>query len=279
MSSLLYQTFYPYNKFDDIKNIPNLQKWMLYKSLYLTICNENKSENNEENISTQILQNTTTDNHNDKTNSRTNLVIPDKGDTLFWCMYISHYGEDNYLAIGNRYGNAEIAEKQKIMEFLKTNKHILKNVNRKITLGEAKEIISDLVTNTKTSLQTLSALSVFYKKNILLLNKNNKTYLEYVFDKNQSSNTENDSANMQWLVIEYTENKKYGFFVKEVTNILQYTDSYIRIENHNKPLKGISTYKMSELVAIASNIPELAKESKLSKPELYGKIWHHCLWI
>jgi hypothetical protein len=35
---------------------------------------------------------------------------------------------------------------------------------------------------------------------------------------------------------------------------------------------------MGELVAIASKIPEVAKESKISKPDLYGKIWHSLLW-
>jgi hypothetical protein len=206
-------------------------------------------------------------------------IIPDKGDTLFWCVYMYHYGMDKYLAIGNKYGNAEIVEKQKIMEFLKANKHALKNVNRKITLSAAQEIMSDLMTNTKTSLQTLSALSVFYKKNILLLNQNNKTCMTFLFDKDQMPNGENEHANMEWLVIEYNENKKYGFFPYAVSDITTYTSTYICIEYADKPLRGISTYKMGELMDIAVKIPDLAKESKLPKPELYGKIWHYCLWI
>ena len=130
MSSVLYQTFYPYNKFDDVQTIPNLNKWMLSKDVLLTIT---------------MAQNTVKPAITNRLNepmptiiptpsapgklahfSSTHFIVPDKMDTLFWCMYISNYGEQQYLAIGNKYGNAEIAEKQKIVEFLKSNKNVRK---------------------------------------------------------------------------------------------------------------------------------------------------------
>ena len=212
-------------------------------------------------------------------------------DTLFWCLYISHYGEEKYLAIGNKYGNAEIAEKQKIMEVLKSNKNALKNLHRKITIGLYQEIMSDLMTNAKTSLLSLVAFSVYYKKNILLLNTINKTFLEYRYDDRSISTTNATDGSGElgpWLIIKYTENKKYGFFAEEMQDITQLINEYIYITAPDKPLRGISTYKIGELVEIAAKIPglvkisgsskELAKESKMSKPDLYGKIWHSLLW-
>jgi hypothetical protein len=202
-------------------------------------------------------------------------------------MYIAHYGEDNYLAIGNKYGNAEIAEKQKIMEFLKSNKNALKNLHRKITLGAAQEIMSDLMTNMKTSLLSLVSFSVYYKKNILLLNSINKTFLEYRYDDRSIMSKESAEQGElgPWLVIKYTEKKKYGFYAEEKEDISDIVSEYIHIESPDKPLKGISTYKIGELGVISARIPEvfripeLAKESKMSKPDLYGKLWHYLLWV
>ena len=304
MSSVLYQTFYPYNKFDDIQTIPNLNKWMLSKDVLRTIT-----------MAQNIVKPATTNRLNEPVPaiiptpsapgkpvhfSSTHFIVPDKMDTLFWCMYISNYGEQQYLAIGNKYGNAEIAEKQKIVEFLKSNKNVLKNLNRKITIGLYQEIMSDLMTNAKTVLLSLVAFSVYYKKNIILLNTINKTFLEYRYDdhsiiNNNSDNSEKSGELGPWLVIKYTENKKYGFFAEEIEDISDIIREYIYIAAPDKPLKGISTYKIGELLEIASKIPELAnisgsefeegtskklaKEPKMPKPDLYGKIWHNLLWI
>jgi hypothetical protein len=277
MSSVVYQTFYPYNKFDDAKSICNLEKWMLSKKhILLQLPSRNISviiqEKSIENVSLPTQVPVT------KIIPKSQLVVPDKMDTLFWCLYISYYGEEQYLAIGNKYGNAEIVEKQKIMEVLKSNKNALKNLHRKITISLYQEIMSDLMTNAKTSLLSLVAFSVYYKKNILLLNTINKTFLEYRYDDRSTSTTTESGELGPWIIIKYTENKKYGFFTEEMEDISEIIREYIYIAGPDKPLRGISTYKIGELLEIAAKIPELAKESKLSKPDLYGKIWHSLLW-
>jgi hypothetical protein len=150
--------------------------------------------------------------------------------------------------------------------------------------------MSDLMTNAKTSLLSLVAFSVYYKKNILLLNTINKTFLEYRYD-DRSINTSTGSVGGvgelgKWLVIKYTENKKYGFFAEEIEDVSDIIREYIYIAAPDKPLKGISTYKIGELVGIAAKIPELVSEKtpensgrkSLPKPDLYGKIWHSLLW-
>jgi hypothetical protein len=142
---------------------------------------------------------------------------------------------------------------------------------------------------------------VYYKKNILLLNTINKTFLEYRYDDRSTSATTESRELGPWLIIKYTENKKYGVFSEEMEDISEIIREYIYISGPDKPLRGISTYKIGELLEIASKIPmlakipgsegvgyrgnsversskELAKESKLSKPDLYGKIWHNLLW-
>uniref|UniRef100_A0A6C0JWA9 Uncharacterized protein n=1 Tax=viral metagenome TaxID=1070528 RepID=A0A6C0JWA9_9ZZZZ len=275
MSSVVYQTFYPYNKFDDIKTISNLNKLMLTKEVLGKLF-----PNEYNNPITMNCLNETSVKSYPAQRKLSQFIVPDKMDTLFWCIYISYYGEEKYLAIGNKYGNAEIAEKQKIMEALKSNKNALKNLNRKITIGLYQEIMSDLMTNAKTSLLSLVALSVYYKKNIILLNSINKTFLEYRYDDSSIANNNTESGELgSWLILKYTENKKYGFYIEEREYISDILAEYIYIQWPDKPLKGISTYKIGELCEIASKIPELNKETKLRKPDLYGKIWNHLLWI
>ena len=80
-------------------------------------------------------------------------------------------------------------------------------------------------------------------------------------------------------MLKYCENKKYGFFTENMTDVSSFIAQYNYIYEPNKPLKGISTYNMGELNEIASKIDELAKEPKMSKPDLYGKIWHNLLWV
>jgi len=298
MSSVLYQTFYPYNKFDDGQTICKLEKWMLSKTILSCISRNNHSIHVD--MNTPLPEKTCVARKAQMTQN-SQFIVPDKMDTLFWCLYISYYGEEKYLAIGNKYGNAEISEKQKIMETLKSNKNALKNLNRKITICSAQEIMSDLMTNMKTSLLSLVAFAVYYKKNILLLNTINKTFLEYRYDDRTILTTETTEELGPWLIIKYTEKKKYGFYSTEREDISDIKSEYTYIHSPDKPLKGISTYKMGELVEIASKIPELQeqtginlsedfrtisretrmktpKESKMSKPELYGKIWHSLLW-
>jgi hypothetical protein len=274
MSSFLYQTFYPYNKFDDTEKISYLKKWMLTRDVISQLFPVDiESITDISGIHSHIPIPSISP------CEKMQFISPNKTDTLFWCIYISNYGEKHYLAIGNKYGNVEIAEKQKIMEFLKSNKNALKNHNRKITLVATQEVMSDLMTNTKTSIMSLVAFSVYYKKNIVLLNSINKTFLEYVFEK--ESNIDNLETNTRkWIVIQYTENKKYRVLEEAITDLSEYiTLEYVRIESYDKPLKGISTYKMGELLEVASKIPEFAKEPKLLKPELYGKLWQYLLWV
>lgn len=319
MSSILYQTFYMNNKFDDPANIENLAKWMIFHRVSPEpIFTETKRFKPDDSftiaphagvVDMPILQNDENNNHHIDSqtptldssllNHKHNLYIPNRPNTLFWSLYIAYYGEAAYLAIGNKYGNAEIAEKQKIMEFLKTDKKILKTINKKITIGTTQEIMSDLMINMKTSILSVIAFAAYYKRNILLLNTINKTYIKHMYSTARTPeigtsvgvrglsgdglSSQDKDITTPWIVIQYMDSKKYGVLLgDDIFDIsLFIKDNYIHIETYDKPLKGISTYKMNELVEIASKIPEMPKSDnpKTIKSELYGKIWQYCLWI
>jgi hypothetical protein len=257
----LYQIFYPYNKFDSPEDVETRLEKLMYIKNYIDFVKDDEYEPEEEiPVASTIepIQETTP-----KVSSK--LLIPDKVDSLFWSMYISHYGYDQYLAIGNKYMNAEFVEKAKIMEYLKSNKNILKTINKKITLGSAQEIMSELITNKKTSLLAINAFAAYYKKNILIENTMNGTYLEYIYDTDEP-----------WIHLKYITRGRYG-----ISEIRPIAKTGIQIEYPDKPLRGISTYKVSELNDLAASIPAIANDPERSswkKPDLYGNIWRTLLW-
>ena len=277
----LYQIFYPYNKFDDVQK---LDPWFLTQDLKQSFCIKIVPKKPEPinprqdivykpivDIASTIKTEIVPEPRSQSVSPKPSLTIPDRPDTLFWSVYIFHYGYTEYLAIGKKYGNAELAEKQKIMEHIQKNKYIFKPVNRKITLGASQEIMSELMTNKKTSLLTLNALSIYYKINILVSNKENGTYLEYMYNK------DDEQTHSNWLLLAY-KNGRYGIVDNET---LEDYRKGICIEDFDKPLRGISSYKVCELKELADKIPQICKNPERDswkKPELYGNIWQACLW-
>jgi len=307
----LYQIFYPYNKFD-LESLHLLESFMYNKSFVVEVplpplppLRPDEEDEDEETMVPDTEKTVESIQKPVPLVQKPFLRIPHNPDSLFWSMYIHHYGYEDYLAIGNKYTNVEMVEKQKIMEHIKptknsirtadshsswsmtdkeinpspeganlnlhrfkSSKYSFKNMNRKITLGTTQEIMSELMTNSKTSLLALHALSLYYKVNVCVENTINGTYLEYIFDK--------ESPSDKWVFLKYTDRKKYGLVESEPVK-----PSGILIESHDKPLRGISTYKLAELNAIADKIPAICKdESRVAwkKPELYGKLWHALLW-
>lgn len=266
----LYQIFYPYNKFDSIEDVEHRLSKFMYSKDYIEFAMhdvqtpEVQSEPETSEI-TDIPDIVEIAPPLPEKKVSTKLIIPDKIDTLFWCVYIAHYGYDSYMNIRNKYMNAEFLEKANIMEYLKANKNILKNVNKKITQNAHQEIMSELLTNKKTSVLTVNAFASYYKKNIVIENTLNHTYIEFIHDDESS-----------WIHLKYISRGRYG-----ISEIRPIANLGIKLEASDKPLRGISTYKVSELDELASKIEIIKNDPQRStwkKPDLYGNIWRALIW-
>ena len=282
----LYQIFYPYNKFDTISKIECLEKHMLslsYVDRVIEIPADywdadpkhtdqrtvNPFVNPIPKITTHSDQRISDHKIESSTAQKPHITVPNKLDTLFWSIYIAHYGYPEYLAIGNKYTNFELAEKATIMEHLKTSKHILKRIHPKITLGATQEIMSELMTNKKSTLLAINAYALYYKVNIIVENVNNGTYLEYIYDKEQSAD--------KWICLKYTERRQYGIDHTGNTRV----NRGILVESGEKPLRSMSTFKVAELNELAAKFPAIwndPERGSWKKADLYGKLWHHCVW-
>jgi hypothetical protein len=207
--------------------------------------------------------------HFQKNKKMESIIFPEKMDNLFWSIFISVYGYTEYETIGRCYSNREISEKQNIMEFIKKNPKSLKNMNKKITKAMTQEILSDIMSNKKTTLDVLPAFALFYKKNIIILNEKNKNiYLKIYLVE--------DTKEYILLI----KNKK-GFFGvdtditrEKIQNIF---DTKFCLEDYNKPLKTISNYKSDELNYIGEMMG-LNITGKIKKQELYNEICKLICW-
>lgn len=178
----------------------------------------------------------------------------DKADSLFWCLYISKYGHSEYESIGHGYSNVEIAEKQKIIEYVRKNSGITK------TKVLAQEIMSDLMTNKRTTLLVLPAFAAFYNKRIVIT-KQNKFYID------MQTNNEFDT-----LYLVKNERGNYG-----IDYTIPALTKQIQLNSYDKPLAAISTYKIGELNELALRVG-IDTIKKRNKSELYQEITLKCLW-
>jgi len=286
----VYHRIFMEDKFNEPKDSLLLEKYM-YTNFFMAdvikkeectdntvqFVNENNVQENEKKaVDTEItLLPVMHDNSNiiqfsKNTNKNLDSIIfPEKMDNLFWSIFISVYGYTEYETIGRCYSNREISEKQNIMEFIKKNPKSLKNMDKKITKAMTQEILSDIMSNKKTTLYVLPAFALFYKKNIIILNEKNKNiYLKI----NLVENTK------EYILL--IKNKK-GFFgvdtditSEKIQNIF---DTKFCLEHYNKPLKAISNYKSDELNSIGEMMG-LNIDIKLKKQELYNEICKLICW-
>lgn len=192
------------------------------------------------------------------------ITYPNKKDTIFWCLYIANNGMAEYESIGRGYSNVEMDEKQKITNFIRSQPSRLKNTNHKVTNINIQEIMSDIVTNKCLSLSTLVAMSVYYKKRILLT-KNDKFYIN-ICPVDDITGT---------IILVRNHRGDYGLDTNSDPKHIE--DNMFRLDRYDRPLSAVSNYSMEELKTLALKLGVPIKD-KCKKAELYQDLTIHCLW-
>jgi len=192
--------------------------------------------------------------------------FPRKPDTLFWCVYIALHGMEEYNQIGLHYGNVEIEEKQKMMELMRKTPNIIKNANKKITKVSSQEIMSDFMTNKRTTVDMLMIFAVYNNMRIILVNVDNK-------NQPDKSYTILGSQIYTQTVVIYKKNNYYGLEMEyQEQKMEEILTNLFCMEQIDRPLKAITNYKIDELEAIAYKLNVDYTTSKLKKQELYNAI-------
>ena len=286
-TSFLNQIFYQHNKFDNPASISILDPWMLTVETKkrillsdeppLTTLPENVQKEDKttigykqptpENVMKEILQATVL----------SSSFAPEKEDTLFWCTYAIHHGHSDYLCIGNKYKNAEIQEKQLMIEFIKSNASAFKKCNYKISQVRVQEYMSELMINKKTTFQTFLVMCIYYKIHAFIVYEN--TFMDF---SPVLPSTELDRV-YETYIFTRTQDAHFSVDLTPLTSeqLKHIRETKIQLErSEEKPLKAASNFKMSdlELMATKLNIVLPATMTKWKKDELYSEITKKCTW-
>ena len=202
---------------------------------------------------------------------------PEKEDTLFWCTYAIYHGHSDYLCIGNKYKNAEIQEKQLMIEFIKSNASAFKKCNYKISQVRVQEYMSELMINKKTTFQTFLVMCIYYKIHAFIVYEN--TFMDF---SPVLPSTELDRV-YETYIFTRTQDGHFSVDLTPLTSeqLKHIRETKIKLErSEEKPLKAASNFKMSdlELMATKLNIVLPATMTKWKKDELYSEITKKCTW-
>jgi hypothetical protein len=180
-----------------------------------------------------------------------NMFFPPQYDQLFWCFYIILFNKHEYDIIHNFFTKEKEIKYNWIEEFRK-HKHIFK------TIKVSRNNVEDELANKKQiTMNSIKALCYLFNINLFFID--NKKYYEILIDENMDS-----------YVIEKIDNK---FGLKQninKDNIKYYKENYWQLNNLDKPLKAISSYKSDDLKSICKKLN--IECNKLTKPQMYEKI-------
>ena len=182
-----------------------------------------------------------------------NRVTIKEVDQLFWYFYIALHSYDDYKLLDNKF-TLEKTIKINNIEKMRSNNSILKQQKLKITDYE-----TTLLNSKKIDIPTLCGLSAYNELNIIFI----KDKIYHHFNFGDPNNT----------IIIYTEGKNYSCEISPTKELIETIhNNYYYIENPNKPIKGISTYKINDLVNICQKLgikTQLESGKSKSKKQLY----------
>ncbi len=200
-------------------------------------------------------------------------IQPKQKDSLFWCIFIAKHGYQEYLEIQNHYSSRQMDLQKKICNYVKDNTHLLKTVNIRITKAMVQEIISDLMTEIKkTSIYVLYAYAFYFQLNIVIMHPNEKCFLK-VF-------TEDENFENTIILLQKNEHEQYTL-LNDNLSLQEYIDLFNNkfcIENHIRPLKAISNYKVFDLDEIAEKLDLDFEDKPMRKQEKYDEITKLIKW-
>lgn len=233
------------------------------KSVHTKINNNNISSIVNSSIEKNTLQSESIENVS-MHSSKYTTITPTQPDSLFWCMYIAIHTYDEYLMIHNKHNMIEMEWKQQLSKQITECPAKLKHSNHKITKVNIQEILSDFMTSPyKTNKLCLIAITVYYNIHIILMTSTNNMRMEFLTDM--------QSVDTKTFIVYKNDRNHYHICNEPISNV-EYTrirNNSFLIENSEKPLKSVGSYKLDDLVEYAKLLGVYNDNEKYKKTELY----------
>jgi hypothetical protein len=257
--SYLNQIFYKHKKFDDASTIAALETWMLLPESI--ICNTVHVGCKEE----PVIECPKSETYSE--------FRPVKPDSLFWCAYAIHHGEADYWAIGNKYRNAELSEKQRIIDSMNLDPAGFKRRFPKMSNVGIQEIMAELMIDKKTSWKTFYAMCAHYGFRAIVVYE--KTYLDF---------SPISDVPLAAYLFRRTKEGHISVITEPISveRLAEIKTTHICLgQNPDKPLKAASNYKVDELIDLAEQMGVDIKHglyNKWKKSDWYESIINKCKW-
>ena len=197
-------------------------------------------------------------------NNKNSIFIPREQDTLFWCYYIIKNGDIKYETLNNR--NILTTKQLKIdyISKIRENKPLIKPYK----FDSIANIESNLANDDNINIKTILTLCVIDNINLIFVSK--KTYYEFFISESS------DIYIIYEVELQSKYIKKYGFEMATTEKLNEIYNTLYKIEIIDKPIKGLSAYKVCDLLNIANKlaIETVNKETgkNKNKNELYESI-------
>lgn len=185
--------------------------------------------------------------------SSKNIFIPYQDDKLFWILFYIYKGYNEYNIVGSNSYSIEMAEKINLITELKANKAIFKEYK----LNKIQENINEILSFPIISFKTFELICIVKKISILIIKGN-------MYHNIQFPDTEQ-------VFIIHVVNNIYGCESISVNEIEKYKINRFHIENYDKPLKCVGSFKIDELKELANKL-NIEINNKINKQELYQMI-------
>jgi DNA-binding Xre family transcriptional regulator len=179
------------------------------------------------------------------------IFFPKQRDQLFWCFYVILQGQIEYDILTSFF-TLEKETKYKWIEVFRGRKELFKPIK------VSRNVVEDELANAKAiTMATVKALCHLNDVNVF-----------YVDDKKYYEITTNSEK--PFYLIEKVDGR-YGLKEKiPIEKVEYYREHYWKLENLDKPLKAVSSYKASELKDICKRLH--IESSDMTKPKMYEKI-------
>ena len=128
----------------------------------------------------------------------------------------------------------------------------------KITKKLTQEIMGELLTNKQLSITSLHGVAAFYHIHVIIVYPQKNTYINIVPEQTETT-----------LILECKGKERYC--IQETWTEDEVDRTYFRQDSYEKVLRGISCYKLHELVEIATKL-RIDAPTTYKKEELYNKI-------
>ena len=197
-------------------------------------------------------------------------LTPAQADSLFWCIYIAIHKYDEYLMVHNKHNMLELEWKQKLSKQITDCPSKLKQSNHKVTKANIQEILSDFMTAPyKTNMLCVIAITVYYNIHIIIMNSTNNMRMEFVTETHLVD--ADDAVPIDTYIIYKNERNHYSICPEPAAadELAHIRTSSLLIENNEKPLKSIGSYKVDELIMYAKLFGIYNDHEKYKKNELH----------